>query len=169
SELLDQIRDGTWPIAPRTDRGGSARSPGDDRRPQARCRRSGEVGSLRQRSTDATVCTCFAAQFAGEVPGGAVPTTTAQTAQATMLECVELGIHRVWMLRGVGPAAFHRQPRSTAESRDRGDRRRLPMDVPPTSDFAHQCLGLVLSASGSVPRQVSYLPRGCAPGTVSPL
>ena len=67
------------------------------------------------------------------------------------------------------PAAFHRQPRSTAESRDRGDRRRLPMDVPPTSDFAHQCLRLVLSASGSLPRQVSYLPRGCAPGTVSPL
>ena len=89
--------------------------------------------------------------------------------KATMPECVEPGIHRVWVLRGVGPAAFHRQPRSGAESRDHGDRRRLPMDVPPTSDFAHQCLRLVLSASGSLPRQVSYLPRGCAPGTVSPL
>jgi uncharacterized protein len=47
------------------------------------------------------------------VPGGVeavVIGTRRETAQATMRECVELGIGQVWMHRGPAPAAFHPRP-----------------------------------------------------------
>jgi predicted CoA-binding protein len=87
------------------------------------------------------------------IPGGVeavVIGTAPQTAQATMLECVELGSHRVWMHRGVGAGSV--SPAATEYGRIQGITvidGGCPLMFHPMSDFAHQCLCLVLSAPGS--------------------
>jgi uncharacterized protein len=93
------------------------------------------------------------------IPGGVeavVIGTRAETAEATMRESAELGIHHVWMHRSMGtgsvsPAAtdYGRQHQITVI--DGG----CPLMFDPTADVAHKCMRFVLSLSGAVPKQVS--------------
>ena len=93
------------------------------------------------------------------IPGGVqavVIATTPETAQATMRECTELGIRQVWMHRGggsgsVSPAAAELGRTHGIPVIDGG----CPLMFDSTSDLARKCMRLVLSMSGSVPRQVS--------------
>jgi uncharacterized protein len=93
------------------------------------------------------------------IPGGVeavVIAATPETAEATMRECTELGIREVWMHRGVGSGSV--SPAATEFGRTHGITvidGGCPLMFDPTSDLAHKCMRLVLSMSGSVPRQVS--------------
>ena len=92
------------------------------------------------------------------VPGGVeavVIGTRPETADATMRECVELGIKHVWMHRGPGAG-------SVSESATEYGRRHdvavidggCPCMFEPTADFGHKVARLVFSATGNVPRHV---------------
>jgi len=93
------------------------------------------------------------------IPGGVeavVIATKPETAEDTMRECAELGIHQVWMHRSVGGSSV--SPAATAYGRAHGITvidGGCPLMFDPTSDFAHKCMKLVLSMSGVVPKQVS--------------
>jgi len=93
------------------------------------------------------------------IPGGVqavVIATTPETAQATMRECAELGIRQVWMHRGGGSGSV--SPAATELGRTHGIPvidGGCPLMFDSTSDLARKCMRLVLSMSGSVPRQVS--------------
>jgi hypothetical protein len=92
------------------------------------------------------------------VPGGVeavVIGTRPETADATMRECVELGIKHVWMHRGPGAG-------SVSQSATEYGRRHgvavidggCPCMFEPTADFGHKIARLVFSATGNVPRHV---------------
>lgn len=92
------------------------------------------------------------------VPGGVdavVIGTRPDTADATMRECVDLGIHHVWMHRGPVPG-------SVSESAAAYGRRHAinvidggcPLMFGPTADLAHRCMRPLLTMTGAVPRTV---------------
>jgi uncharacterized protein len=93
------------------------------------------------------------------IPGGVgavVMGTRADTADATMRECAELGIRQVWMHRSFGGGSV--SPSATAYGREQGITvidGGCPLMFDPTADGAHKCMKFFLSMSGAVPRHVS--------------
>ena len=92
------------------------------------------------------------------IPGGVdwvVIGTRPQTAEATIRECADLGITRVWMHRGPGPGSVSH---SAAEyGRQRGItviEGGCPCMFGPTADPGHKAMRLVYTLTGSVPRHV---------------
>jgi len=92
------------------------------------------------------------------VPGGVdavVIGTRPQTAEATVRECVELGIPMVWMHRfsGTGSvsAAAARYGREHGLTVIEGG---CPLMFDPTADSAHRFMRLIGTATGAVPRRV---------------
>ena len=82
--------------------------------------------------------------------------TRPQTADATMRECAELGIDRVWMHRSVGPGSVSAAATGYGRSHgitviDGG----CPLMFDSTADLGHKCMRLVFTMSGAVPKQVS--------------
>jgi predicted CoA-binding protein len=92
------------------------------------------------------------------VPGGVeavVIGTRPQTAEATMRECVDLGIRYVWMHRSFGggsvsDAAAEYGRRHGVTVIDGG----CPLMFDPTADFGHKAMRFVFTRTGKVPKQV---------------
>jgi len=82
--------------------------------------------------------------------------TRPETAEATMKECVELGIRQVWMHRGGGPGSV--SPAATEYGRAHGVvviDGGCPLMFDPTADLGHKCMRFLYSMSGAVPKLVS--------------
>ena len=81
--------------------------------------------------------------------------TRPQTAEATIRECADLGITRVWMHRGPGAGSVSH---SAAEyGRQRGItviEGGCPCMFGPTADPGHKAMRLVYTLTGNVPRHV---------------
>lgn len=92
------------------------------------------------------------------IPGGVdavVIGTRPETAEATMLECAELGIKQVWLHRSFGTGSY--SPAATEIGRSRGIEvidGGCPCMFAPTADFGHKAMKLVFSLKGNVPRRV---------------
>ena len=126
---------------------------------------------LRERGYDVTAVNPNAQEVEGDrcypdlrsVPGGVewvVIGTRPETADATMRECVELGIGRVWMHRAFGEGSV--SPSAAAFGRDHGVTvidGGCPCMFDPTADVAHKCMRVMLSLTGKVPRRVGTGPR----------
>jgi len=92
------------------------------------------------------------------IPGGVdwvVIGTKPETAEATMRECADLGIKRVWMHRGPGAgsvskvaAEYGRQHGITVIEGG------CPCMFGPTADTGHKAMRLMLTLTGNVPRRV---------------
>ena len=93
-----------------------------------------------------------------EIPGGVdavVIATRPDRAEATVRECNELGITRVWMHRGPGPGSVCAE--ATAIGRGHGMTvidGGCPLMFDPTADVAHKVFRFFLTRTGKVPRQV---------------
>ena len=92
------------------------------------------------------------------IPGGVdwvVIGTRPQTAEATIRECADLGITRVWMHRGPGAGSVSH---SAAEyGRQRGItviEGGCPCMFGPTADPGHKAMRFVYTLTGNVPRHV---------------
>ena len=92
------------------------------------------------------------------VPGGVeavVIGTRPETAEATMRECVELGIKFVWMHRLYGTGSV--SDAATEYGRQHGITvldGGCPLMFGPTSDFGHKLMRFFATQTGKVPRQV---------------
>ena len=92
------------------------------------------------------------------IPGGVsgvVIGTSPDRAEATMRECVELGIKHVWMHRSVGRGSV------SAAATDYGLRQGInvipggcPLMFEPVDDGAHRAMRFVFTLTGAVPRRV---------------
>lgn len=92
------------------------------------------------------------------IPGGVdavVIATRPETAEATMRECVELGITQVWMHRAFGGG------NASGTAAELGRRRGVtvidggcPLMFGPTADGGHKMMRLVCTLAGTVPRRV---------------
>ena len=81
--------------------------------------------------------------------------TRPDLADATVRECVELGIGHVWMHRGVGPGSVSES--AAAYGREHGVKvidGGCPLMFDPTADIAHKCMKPILTLTGTVPREV---------------
>ena len=93
-----------------------------------------------------------------DIPGGVdavVIATRPDRAEANMRECVELGIRQVWIHRSSGERGVCAD--ATVVGRDNGITvidGGCPLMFEPTSDFVHKMMRVVLTAKGSVPKQV---------------
>lgn len=92
------------------------------------------------------------------IPGGVdavIIGTRPETAEATMRECVELGITRVWMHRGPGggsvSAAATEYGRAHGVTVIDGG---CPLMFGPTADAGHKVMRFIFSATGNVPKKV---------------
>lgn len=93
------------------------------------------------------------------IPGGVeavVIATRPEAAEATMRECAELGVSRVWMHRSSGAGSV------SSAATDYGRQHGItvidggcPLMFDPTADIAHKCMKFVLSMSGTIPKKVS--------------
>jgi predicted CoA-binding protein len=93
------------------------------------------------------------------IPGGVeavVIGTKSETAEATMLECAELGIQHVWMHRSFGAGSV------SAAATDYGREQGItvidggcPLMFEPTADVGHKCMRFFLGLTGAVPKRVS--------------
>ena len=94
----------------------------------------------------------------GSIPGGVdavVIGTRPETGEATMRECVDLGIKRVWMHRGPGTGSV--SATATAYGRERGVTvidGGCPLMFEPTADLGHKAMRFVFSLKGNVPKEV---------------
>ena len=82
--------------------------------------------------------------------------TRPETAEATMRECAELGITRVWMHRAFGSGSV--SDTATAYGRERGITvidGGCPLMFEPTADGGHKVMRLWCTMTGKVPRHVS--------------
>jgi uncharacterized protein len=92
------------------------------------------------------------------IPGGVdgvVIATRPEIAEQTMRDCAELGIKRVWMHRGPGAGSV--SPAAAEYGRDHGIAvidGGCPCMFGPTADAGHKAMRVVLTLSGSVPREV---------------
>ncbi|WP_086825028.1 CoA-binding protein [Allokutzneria sp. NRRL B-24872] len=92
------------------------------------------------------------------IPGGVdavVVATRPDVAEATMRECVELGIEQVWMHRAFGPGSV--SAAAAAYGREHGVAviaGGCPLMFEPTSDLGHRIMRFVLTRTGAVPGQV---------------
>jgi predicted CoA-binding protein len=92
------------------------------------------------------------------IPGGVdavVIATRPEVAEATMRECAELGIGRVWMHRAFGAGSM------SATAAEYGRERGIdvidggcPLMFEPASDGAHRVMRFFCTLSGAVPRRV---------------
>jgi predicted CoA-binding protein len=92
------------------------------------------------------------------IPGGVdwvVIGTRPETADATMRECVDLGVKRVWMHRAFGAgsvstsaAAFGREHGTTVIEGG------CPCMFNPTADPGHKAMRVMCTLTGKVPRRV---------------
>ena len=81
--------------------------------------------------------------------------TSPENAEATMLECADLGIKHVWMHRG--PGAGSSSSSAAAYGRAHGITvidGGCPCMFDPTADPGHKVMRVVLTLTGSVPRWV---------------
>jgi predicted CoA-binding protein len=92
------------------------------------------------------------------IPGGVdwvVIGTRPETADATMRECADLGIKRVWMHRGPGAGSVSKDAAEYGRQHDitviAGG---CPCMFDPTADPGHKAMRVVLTLTGSVPRRV---------------
>jgi uncharacterized protein len=121
---------------------------------------------LRQRGYEVFAVNPYADQVEGDtcyhdlmsVPGGVdwvLIGTKPETAEATMHECAELGIKRVWMHRGPGAGSVSH---SAAEyGREHGItviEGGCPCMFNPAADAGHKAMRFLLTMTGNVPRQV---------------
>ena len=86
---------------------------------------------------------------------GVVITTRPEHADATMRECVDLGIRRVWMHRAFGRGSV------SAEATDYGRQHGIsvidggcPCMFEPTADPGHKAMRVFSTLTGKVPREV---------------
>jgi uncharacterized protein len=92
------------------------------------------------------------------VPGGVeavVVATRPEIAEATMRECVELGIRYVWMHRSVGGGSV--SDTATAFGRRHGITvidGGCPLMFDPCADFGHKAMRFVFTRTGKVPTKV---------------
>lgn len=92
------------------------------------------------------------------IPGGVeavVVGTRPETADATVQECVDLGIRHVWMHRGPGAGSVSES--ATAYGRQHGITvidGGCPCMFDPTADAGHKAMRFVFTLTGKVPRQV---------------
>ena len=92
------------------------------------------------------------------IPGGVdavVIGTRPEAAEATMRECVDLGIKHVWMHRGFGAGSVSEA--ATAYGRERGITvidGGCPLMFPPTADAGHRAMRFMCSLAGNVPKRV---------------
>ena len=92
------------------------------------------------------------------IPGGVeavVIGTRPQTADATVRECVDLGIKQVWMHRGPGAGSVSKS--AAAYGREHGLAvidGGCPCMFEPTADGAHKAMRFVFTLTGNVPRRV---------------
>jgi predicted CoA-binding protein len=92
------------------------------------------------------------------VPGGVeavVIGTRPQIAEATMRECVELGIGYVWMHHGPGASSV--SAAATQYGRQHGITvidGGCPLMFDPTADFGHKAMRFVFTRTGRVPKRV---------------
>jgi predicted CoA-binding protein len=87
--------------------------------------------------------------------GAVVIGTRVETAEATMRECVELGIPLVWMHRSFGPGSV--SPAAAEFGRKHGVTviaGGCPLMFPPASDPGHRVIGWVCAMTGVLPRRV---------------
>jgi len=91
------------------------------------------------------------ASIPGGVDGVVIATAPAR-AEATVRECQQLDIRRVWMHHGPGPTSAH------PDAVDYCERNGIaviaggcPLMFAPTSDTAHRCMRWVLERTGAVP------------------
>src|SRR3954447_11523572 len=121
---------------------------------------------LRERGYDAIAVNPNAAEVEGDrcyadlrsIPGGVdavVIGTRPEIAEATMRECAELGIGRVWMHRGPGPGSVSKEAARYGREHgiaviDGG----CPCMFGPTADPGHKVMRAVLTLAGNVPRRV---------------
>jgi uncharacterized protein len=92
------------------------------------------------------------------IPGGVdwvVIGTKPETAEATIRECADLGISRVWMHRGPGQGSV------SEVAAEYGRRHGItvikggcPCMFDPTADPGHKAMRFVFTMTGNVPRQV---------------
>jgi len=94
----------------------------------------------------------------GSIPGGVhavVIGTRPETAEATMRECADLGIKRVWMHRSFGGGSVSGAAAEYGRERgvtviDGG----CPLMFEPTADLGHKAMRFVFTLKGNVPRSV---------------
>lgn len=92
------------------------------------------------------------------IPGGVdavVIGTRPESADATMRECVELGIKHVWMHRGVGGGSVSTS--AAAYGREHGVMvipGGCPLMFDPVGDGGHKAMKFWFTLTGAVPRQV---------------
>ena len=92
------------------------------------------------------------------VPGGVeavVIATRPETAEATMRECVDLGVGYVWMHHGPGASSVSEA--ATQYGRQHGITvidGGCPLMFGPTADFGHKAMRFVLTRTGTVPKRV---------------
>ena len=92
------------------------------------------------------------------IPGGVdwvVIGTAPDSAEATVRECVDLGITRVWMHRGPGAGSV--SPAAAAYGREHGVTvidGGCPCMFGPTADTGHRVMRAMLTLTGNVPRHV---------------
>lgn len=92
------------------------------------------------------------------IPGGVeavVIGTRPDRDEATILECADLGIKRVWMHRSIGGGSVSHD--SAEHGRNLGMtviEGGCPLMFEPVSDGAHKAMRFVLGLTGRVPRQV---------------
>ena len=94
------------------------------------------------------------------IPGGVdwvLIGTGPQAAQATMRECADLGIKRVWMHRGPGAGSV--SPLAAEYGRQHGItviEGGCPCMFDPTADLGHKAMRFVFTRTGKVPRRVLW-------------
>ena len=92
------------------------------------------------------------------IPGGVdavVISTRPEHADATMRECVDLGIRHVWMHRAFGEGSVSAE--AAAFGRECGIAvidGGCPCMFAPTADFGHRVMCFIFTLAGSVPRRV---------------
>ena len=92
------------------------------------------------------------------IPGGVdavVIGTRPEIADATMHECVELGIRHVWMHRGPGTGSVSET--ATAYGRERGSTvidGGCPCMFGPTADLGHKTMRFFFTLTGNVPKEI---------------
>lgn len=93
-----------------------------------------------------------------DIPGGVdgvVIGTRPESAEATVRECADLGVTRVWMHRGPGAGSV--SPEAAAWGRAHGITvidGGCPCMFAPTADAGHRVMRMVLTLAGNVPRKV---------------
>lgn len=126
-------------------------------------------GRLRERGYEVFAVNPNATEIEGDraypdlasIPGGVdavVIATAPERAEATMRECVELGIGDVWMHRGPGAGSVSEAAAELGREHDisviDGG---CPLMFDPTADVAHKCMKFVFSLTRHIPRTVPSL------------